>query len=118
MRHAIIAVLLLAVLAGPAIAGPFEDGRSAQNRGDYATALREFRMAAEQGDPVAQFDLGIMYETDQGVQKDLVQAYMWLSLAAAQGHVVVGVIRDEVAKRMTPAQIAEAQRLAREWKPQ
>ncbi len=153
MRHAIIAVLLLAALAGTAIAGPFEDAVSAYKRGDYATALREFRVlaeqgnaeaqtrlgtmylrgigvpqdaaeaerwyreAAEQGNPVAQFDLGIMYEIGQGVPTDLVQAYMWFSLAAAQGHVVVGVIRDEVAERMTPAQIAEAQRLAREWKP-
>ncbi len=117
MRHATFAVLLLAALAGTAVAGPFEDAVSAHDRGDYTTALREFRVLAEQGNPVAQFDLGIMYEIGQGVPTDLVQAYMWFSLAAAQGHVVVGVIRDEVAERMTPAQIAEAQKLAREWKP-
>ncbi len=44
MRHAIIAVLLLAALAGTAVAGPFEDAVSAHERGDYATALREFRV--------------------------------------------------------------------------
>ncbi len=64
-----------------------------------------------------------MYETGQGVPKDLVQAYMWLSLAAAWPHIEPDVQislqerRDKVAKRMTPAQIAEAQKLAREWKP-
>ncbi len=49
MRHAIIAVLLLVALAGTAAAGPFEDAVSAHQRGDYATALREFRVLAAQG---------------------------------------------------------------------
>ncbi len=49
MRHAFIAVLLLAALAGTAVAGPYEDAASAYERGDYATALREFRVLAEQG---------------------------------------------------------------------
>ncbi len=52
MRHAIITVLaalLLAALAGTAVAGPYEDGVSAYHRGDYAEAARLFRRAAEQG---------------------------------------------------------------------
>src|SRR5665647_1597615 len=49
--------------------------------------------------------------------KDYVVAYMWFSLSAAQGDHDSAIQRDLVAKLMTPAQIAEAQKLAREWKP-
>jgi len=57
-----------------------------------------------------------MYEYGQGVTQDYVQAHMWSNLAAAGG-LNVGALRDRLAKQMTPAQIAEARRLAREWKP-
>ena len=56
-----------AALAGTAIAGPFEDGVVAYNRGDYATALRLWRPLAEQGDTKAQFNLGLMYKNGEGV---------------------------------------------------
>ena len=59
-----------------------------------------------------------MYEDGKGVPQDYVQAHMWYNLAAAQGGMAGDTTvknRDRVAKRMTPAQIAEAQRLAREW---
>ncbi len=58
-----------------------------------------------------------MYGNGMGVTQDLVQAYVWLSLAAAQGNAVALGNRDTAAGLMTPEQIAEAQRLAREWKP-
>ena len=53
----------------------------------------------------------------QGVTQDYVQAHMWFNLAAAQGDEIPRKNRDAVAERMTSEQIAEAQRLAREWKP-
>ncbi len=63
-----------------------------------------------------------MYEKGQGVPQDYVQAHMWYNLAAS--HFAPGSDRDRavknrdiIAEKMTPAQIAEAQRLAREWKP-
>jgi len=60
-----------------------------------------------------------MYAMGRGVQDDYVQAYLWFSLAAAQGHDSARNFRDNVlAEWITPAQLAEAQRLAREWKPQ
>ncbi len=49
--------------------------------------------------------------------QDYVQAHMWYSLAAAQGEKEASKGRDILAEKMTPAQIAEAQKLAREWKP-
>ena len=64
----------------------------------------------------AQVDLGVLYWNGQGVQPDVVLAYMWLSLATAHEPDAVGEL-DLVASQMTPDEIAEAQRLAREWKP-
>ena len=51
------------------------------------------------------------------VLQDYVQAHMWSSLAAANGDKKAGDLRDCAARKMTPAQIALAQQLAREWKP-
>ncbi len=87
---------------------------------DDAEAARWYRKAAEQGLAKAQYRLGIMYYKGQGVPQDYVQAHMWFNLAAAglppgEYHDNAAEIRDLVAKLMTPAQIAEAQRLAREW---
>ena len=58
-----------------------------------------------------------MYANGEGMPQDYVQAQMWFNLAAAQGAEQARRNRDWVAQRMTPGQIAEAQRLAREWKP-
>ena len=82
---------------------------------DYAEAMKWFRLAAEQGHASAQFSLGVMYANGQGVPQDYAEAHMWFNLAAAKGHAGAANSRDVVARRMTPDQIAEAQRLAREW---
>jgi uncharacterized protein len=84
---------------------------------DYEEALKWFRRAADQGHPGAQFMLGSMYVAGYGVQEDLIRAYMWANLSSAQGYEPAIAARDILEKRMTPAQIAEAQKLAREWKP-
>ena len=84
---------------------------------NYAEALKWYRLAADQGLASAQFFLGGMYANGQGVPQDYVLAHMWFNLSAAQGDQAAAKNRDDVATRMTPAQIAEAQRLAREWRP-
>jgi len=84
---------------------------------DYPEAVRWFRKAASQGEAFAQSKLGIMYTKGLGVTQDYVQAHMWFNLAAAQGKTTTRENREILAKKMTPTQIAEAQRLAREWKP-
>jgi len=83
---------------------------------NYTEAVRWYQLATDQGSTEAQYNLGDMYATGQGVPRDYVSAYMWLSLAAAQGEQIATKSRDLIARRMTPAQIAKAQRLAREWK--
>jgi uncharacterized protein len=84
---------------------------------DYATAASWYRKAAERGDADAQVNLGILYGMGQGVAQDYVNAHMWFSLAASAGDKNGVKARDMVAAKMTPAQLAEAQKLAREWKP-
>ena len=84
---------------------------------DYAAAVSWYRKAAEQGYGLGQQNLAAMYFTGQGVAQDYVQAHMWWNLSAAQGDANAAKQRDLVAAKMTPAQIAEAQKLVREWKP-
>jgi hypothetical protein len=156
MRRALLAFAVSIVMIGGALAGPLEDGQTAYNRGDYATALRLlrplaeegnalsqtylgvmyergrgvaqdeaegarwYRLSADQGLPLAQYALGSMYADGIGIPEDHVQAHLWLSLAASRLE-AIGIRdsavrnRDRVAGIMTPAQIAEAERLAREW---
>lgn len=84
---------------------------------NYVEAAKWFRLAADQGHVVAQDVLGGMCFSGLGVPKDYIAAYMWLSLSAAQGNRDAAETRDRVIKLMTPAQVAEAQKLARKWKP-
>ncbi len=93
----------------------YQEGCVVYERGDYDTALKEFRPLAEQGHAEAQYNLGVMYVQGQGVPKDYVLAHMWLNLAAGKGMKEAVKGRDFLRKLMTPDQIAEAQRLAREW---
>ena len=84
---------------------------------DYAEAVKWYRMAAEQGLAEAQFFLGFMYRFGKGVPQDFVLAHMWSNLAASKGKEAATKAREILAGEMTPEQIAEAQKLAREWKP-
>ncbi len=95
----------------------YQKGMDAYDRGDYGTALKEFRPLAEQGHTEAQMNLGIMYSQGQGVPKDYVQAYRWYTLAVGQGDDLAEKFKNHLAKSMTLDQLAEAQRLAREWTP-
>ena len=91
---------------------------------NYAEALRWYRRAAEQGDARAQVNVGLMYEDGAGVPKDFVLAHKWYNLAASRTSSSNPDLRekavrsrDRIAARLTPAQLARAQRLAREWRP-
>ena len=80
-----------------------------------------YRKAAEQGYAIAQFNLGFSYDKGKGVPQDYVQAHKWVNVAASRttGEVAENsrLLRDQLAEKMTASQIAEAQRLAREWRP-
>ncbi len=91
---------------------------------DYVEARKWYRLAADQGNADAQNNLGIMYVKGEGVPQDYVEAHKWFNLAVsrypaseAQKRNTSVQNRDLVAAKMTPQQIAEAQKLARDWKP-
>lgn len=71
--------------------------------------------AADHGEIEAQFDLGLMYATGRGAPQDYVVAHKWFNLAAVQGNEQARDRRVELAQDMSQGEIAEAQRLAREW---
>ncbi|MCH8040748.1 MAG: sel1 repeat family protein [Nitrospinae bacterium] len=85
---------------------------------DDGEAIRWYLLAADQGSlfsKYAQYALGEMYSRVKGVKEDLIQAHMWFTLAAANSHSDATEARDKLIPRMTSTQLAEAQRLAREW---
>jgi uncharacterized protein len=90
---------------------------------DNDEAAKWYRLAADQGHPQAQYNLGLWYAKGDGGSPDTVRAHMWFNLAAARfpasdsrNRSAAVTSRDAVARNMTSDQIAEAQRLARDWK--
>lgn len=83
---------------------------------DASKAVSWYQKAAAQGEPYAQTNLGAMYEWGQGVSKDIVLAYAWSNLAASKGIEIARKNRDGYESQLTPAQRAEGQRLASNWK--
>jgi TPR repeat protein len=77
-------VLALALFA-TAMAGPLEDGEAAYQRGDYETAVRLWRLSGDAGNVDAQFNLGLLYSSGQGVPQDHAQTLIWFRKAADQG---------------------------------
>jgi len=77
---------------------------------DHAETWRWACLAANQGHKYAQVHVG-------GLEQDVSKAFMWYSLATSNGHPTASGFRDDLAKKMTPDQIAEAERLVKEWKP-
>lgn len=82
----LIAVSLGASMPAVALAGPLEDGIAAYHQGDYAKALRLFRIAAAKGDAEAQFNVGKMYQDARGVNRNYAEALHWYRLAVAQNN--------------------------------
>ena len=146
-----LALAILLALTIPVNERPYEDGKAAFDRGDYATALKFwrllakqgdakgqtllglmyaqgkgspqnygeaekwFRRAAEQGHAEAQYSFGVMYADGKGVTRDDALAHMWFNLAAEHGYERAQGNQDKAASQMTPDQIDEARRMAREW---
>jgi len=98
----------------------YENGRGVPQ--DYTKARQWYERAAAQGGAGAQFQLGGLYFGAKGVPKDNVRTYMWWSLASAHSTGDLSKLaadnRERIAQRMTPAQIAEAKRLAQQCQSQ
>ena len=92
----------------------YRDGKGVPK--DAMKAREWYGKSAAQGLSVSQFMLGIEFFNSKGELEDNVLAYAWLNLASGRGDEVAAKNRDMVAKYMTPAEIAEAQRLSSGWK--
>ena len=87
MRYLLLVFILLMVFVTPLLAlGNYEYGTVAFERGDYETALREFKVLAEKKDSRGQYGLGLMYDLGTGVPTDFEEAVKWYRLSAKQGH--------------------------------
>ena len=84
---------------------------------DYDSGVQWLRIAANALDPDAQYHLGIAYDNGFGVRRDPVAALMWVQLAAAQNHELAQSEEKAMMERMSPRQIANAQQMARDWRP-
>ena len=81
---------------------------------DYKTALKWYSLSSEQGNALAQYNLGRLYYLGNGVKEDIVYAHMWINLASLNGFEMAEEINELLTEIMTPSQIQEAQKLARE----
>ena len=82
---------------------------------DYSQAVFWYKKAAEQGNTKAQVNLATMYNAGAGVPENYILAYKWSNLAAARGSEQARDLKNEMRKRMTREQIAEAQQLSIDW---
>jgi TPR repeat protein len=99
--------------------------RAEFKNGDRVMALREdkFTIEAAAGEGALQgmlasetlLSLGLMYSTGRSVAPDLIEAHKWFNIAASRGHTEAAALRSEVAREMSRADIADAQRKARDW---
>jgi len=78
-------------------------------------ALTQFEADARKGRADALYNLGLAYSTGQGVGVDFVAAHKWFNLAAMKGSELAKSWRAQISSEMNTGQIAEAQRMAREW---
>ena len=113
-RIALLSTAMLLAVASPAAADYYE-AVTAYELGNYAAAGVELEPLAAAGDPRAQLLLGRMYAAGQGVLQDYVRAHVLFNLAAARGMKGAAEAREELAARMTAAQIADAQQQAAAW---
>ena len=117
MPGVLFALFLVAACATVSEADSYRDAVSAVHRDEYDLAARLFHPLAEQGHAGAQSYLGVFYANGQGLPKDVMRAYMWLTVAipGSRGDDVKTAIRNQrrVASDMTAEQIAQAQDMAR-----
>ena len=82
---------------------------------NFIEAVKWYKKAAEQGNASAQNNLAFLYDKGYGVPQNFIHAHVWYNLAATRGSKLAADGRDNVAKKMIPAQVAEAQQLAKTW---
>jgi TPR repeat protein len=82
---------------------------------DYKQAFKWYSKAAEQGNVQAQFNLALMYYKGNGTKQNYILAHMFFNIASLSGNDKAGKSRDKLSQKMTPEQVIEAQKMAKEW---
>lgn len=95
----------------------YAENPAANGKPDFATAASWFRQGAEFGVRDSQYNLGVLYARGMGLTQDLVQSYAWFAAAAAQGDEDAAKKRDDVANKLSTAELARAKGLAAAFKP-
>jgi TPR repeat protein len=113
----LLSLTFLFLFSGSVYGDDFQDGVDAYKRKDYKTAYKLLLPFAEQGDALAQKNLGLMYYKGQGVPQDYVKAHMWARLDKYSNTPGMIQYTQDLEKKMSPSQIEEAQEMARNWKP-
>ena len=113
----LLALTFLFLLSGSVYGGVLQDADDAYERGNYKEAVKWWKLAAEQGDADAQYNLGHMYYKGQGFPQDYALAHMWFNICSPSKDEECMDNRNIVEKEMTPQQIEKAQEMARNWKP-
>jgi uncharacterized protein len=83
--RACLTALLLVIAVDAGVAGSLEEAKTANDKGDFRTAVRIYSELSNQGDRIAQLQLGLMYDEGHGIPKQYQQAVRWYSVAASQG---------------------------------
>ena len=110
----IILILMFFSYSSIGLSADFQKGLAAFQKGDFATALIEWKTLAEQGNASAQYSLGVRYGNGDGVIHDNIYAHMWWNISASNGDKSASEYREIIAKEMTSADISAAQKLARD----
>lgn len=92
-------------------------GTMYRNRQEWNTAVSWFRLAAQQGQSMALYELGVMAARGQGVPQDAITAFVYLTASGDRGYAPAIKTRDRLVKAMNPEAIRRAQELAKSWKP-
>jgi len=93
------------------LASMYDNGKGVEQ--DYASAFQFYRLAAEQGHVKAQYNLAVIYYLGEGVAQDDVAAHMWATIATQNGDEKASILRNNVAEKMSKADIARAEEMAR-----
>ena len=86
MKNIFNGIVFLVSLSPVAVMADYQGGRDAFDRGDYPTAVKEFKTLAKQNDPRGQYALAVMYDLGEGVPQNDTAAVKWYTLAADQNY--------------------------------
>lgn len=120
MRRSLAAFAITLSLAAPVLAGDFEDGLEAFDKGSYVQAHMSWIPAAVHGNAMAQFNLGIMCVEGRGMAPNPTQGLAWISLAAdnmpdGENRDKAIKLRDKLSTTLTAEEVKQANDLKLQW---